>query len=278
MSTTFRRHLLAVLLIALAFAAFPAVTYADHSWGGYHWARTANPFTLKLGDNVSSAWDSYLATTSSDWSVSTVLDTTIVAGGAGTSKRCRATSGRVEVCATTYGNNGWLGLASIWASGSHIVQGTAKMNDTYFKTAKYSDPAWRRFVMCQEIAHTFGLDHQDENFSNANKGTCMDYTSDPVGPLSNEHPNQHDFDQLETIYDPAFGGHTDSTTTLSQTSAQGRMPPALTDIDFETPAQWGRLIRSTNGGRTELYELDFGGGHKLFTFVIWAEGHEHGRQ
>ncbi|TFD09386.1 hypothetical protein E3T29_04385 [Cryobacterium sp. TMT1-66-1] len=46
---------------------------ANHSWGGYHWARTSNPFTLKLGDNVTSAWDSYLATTSSDWTQSHVL-------------------------------------------------------------------------------------------------------------------------------------------------------------------------------------------------------------
>jgi hypothetical protein len=36
------------------------VSFADHSWGGYHWARTSNPFTLKVGDNVSSAWDTYL--------------------------------------------------------------------------------------------------------------------------------------------------------------------------------------------------------------------------
>ena len=28
----------------------------------------------------------------------------------------------------------------------------------------------------------------------------MDYTSNPVGPPSNEHPNQHDFDELVTIY------------------------------------------------------------------------------
>src|SRR5438094_52420 len=33
---------------------------ANHSWGGYHWARTANPFTLTLGDNLSSTWDPYL--------------------------------------------------------------------------------------------------------------------------------------------------------------------------------------------------------------------------
>ena len=54
-----------LLLILLAFAALPTFTYADHSWGGYHWARTANPFTLKLGDNLTSAaWKAHLAQTS----------------------------------------------------------------------------------------------------------------------------------------------------------------------------------------------------------------------
>jgi hypothetical protein len=48
------------LAALLALAAFSSEADANHSWGGYHWARTSNPFTLKLGDNVSSEWDSYL--------------------------------------------------------------------------------------------------------------------------------------------------------------------------------------------------------------------------
>src|SRR5574341_1456120 len=133
MFIAFHRRLLAVLVSFLAFAAFPTLTSATHSWGTYHWARTSNPFTVKLGDNVSSAWDEYLAVASYDWSKSTVLDTSIVDGGAlGNPRRCRATTGRVEVCNTTYGNNGWLGVASIWVSGSHITKGAVKLNDTYF--------------------------------------------------------------------------------------------------------------------------------------------------
>lgn len=260
-----QRRLLTVLVVLWVLATFPTLTSADHSWGTYHWARSGNPFTFNLGDNVSSTWDTYLATASSDWSASNVLNTTIVPGLT-TSKKCRPSSGRVEVCASTYGNNGWLGVASIWVSGSHITQATAKMNDTYFNTAKYNTPAWRRLVMCQEVAHTFGLDHQDETFGNLNLGSCMDYTSNPAGPPSNEHPNTHDYDQLETIY-----AHVDSTTTVAQTNLMGSMPPAMTEIDFEGPGQWGRLIRSTHNGRIHLYELDFGSGHKLFTFVIWAE-------
>jgi len=200
-----------------------------------------------------------------------VLNLTRVTGGT-SPKSCRPTRGRIEVCNTKYGNTGWLGIAQIWASGSHITQAVAKMNDTYFNTPSYNTPAWRQLVMCQEIAHDFGLDHQDENFNNANLGTCMDYTSDPdgggaFGPLSNEHPNAHDFQQLETIY-----AHLDSTTTISSSTAGQNAPPAMGEIDFEGPGQWGRKLRSTNGGRTELYELDFGGGHKVVTFVIWADG------
>src|SRR5215212_1096853 len=168
------------------------ITIENHSWGDYHWARTANPFTLNLGDNVTSTWDPYLTTSSSetDWSQSTVLDTTVVPGTS-SAKRCPAKDGRVEVCNSTYGKNGWLGIASIWGKGSHITKGTTKLNDSYFKTTKYNTPAWRSLVMCQEVGHTFGLGHQDENFSNENLNTCMDYTNLPD---SNQHPNQGDYD------------------------------------------------------------------------------------
>jgi len=270
MFITFYRRLLTVLLISSAFAAFPTLTSAGHSWGNYHWARTSNPFTLKLGDNVSSAWDSSLIMTSADWSLSSVLDTSIVAGGAGTknSKKCKPISGQVEVCNSTYGNNGWLGLAQIWISGSHITQGVAKLNDTYFNTAKYNTPEERNSVMCQEVGHTLGLDHQDEDPNNTSLGTCMDYSNNPI---YDQHPNAHDYEQLGIIY-----AHFDSTTTVGQTVND--MPPAANDIDFSGPAQWGRLIRSSKSGRTERYELDFGGGHKVFTFVIWAEGEERGQR
>jgi len=269
MFTAMRRRLPLAVLTSFILMAMSAVASANHSWGGYHWARTSSPFTLKLGDNVSSAWDAYLGTASSDWSLSAVLDTSIVAGQTNP-KNCRASSGRVEVCNSSYGNNGWLGIAQIWISGSHITQGVVKLNDTYFKTATYNSPAWRRLVMCQEVAHTLGLDHQDTTFGNQNLGTCMDYTNDPDGTLynqlSNEHPNQHDYDELDIIY-----SHLDTMTTVGQTILPAQMPPAMNLIDFDTPAQWGKSIRSSNLGRTEVFELDFGGGHKVFTFVIWVE-------
>jgi hypothetical protein len=257
----------AVLMFAAAFAAAtcPNPASADHSWGGYHWARTSNPFTVKLGSNVSSAWGSILSTTSSDWSASDVLNTTIVTGGA-KPRNCRPTAGRVEVCNSTYGSTGWLGVAQIWITdGTHITQGTVKLNDTYFNTPTYNSTAWRNLVSCQEVGHTFGLDHQDENFNNANLGTCMDYTNDPS---TNQHPNKHDYDELDIIY-----SHVDDATTVGLRAA----PSAMFQIDFDTPAQWGQRVSASENGLVEKYELDFGGGNKVLTFVIWAEGEDRGQ-
>lgn len=248
-----KKKLFLSFIFLIAFVAFsPSSANANHSWGSYHWARTSNPFTIKLGDNLVTAWDQYLATTSADWSISSVLDTSIVTGGT-TAKRCRATNGRVEVCNALYGKNGWLGVAQIWITNNHITQGIVKLNDSYFNTAKYNTPAWKNLVMCQEVGHTFGLDHQDEIFDNPPLGTCMDYSSDPT---PNQHPNQHDYDQLASIY-----SHLDSITTVGQAvtgSANG---------EFHNRSEWGRQLK--NNGHVAVFERDLGNGRKLHTFVIW---------
>ncbi len=255
------------LVGTLSIAGFVSIASANHSWGGYHWARTTSTFNLKLGDNVSTVWDSYLSLASADWSVSSVLDTQVVLGTAG--RNCRPTAGRVEVCNRTYGNNGWLGIASIWASGSHITQGTVKMNDTYFNTSFYNKASWRQMVLCQEVGHTFGLDHQDENFYNLNLGTCMDYTNDPArndGFGDNLHPNAHDYGMLETIY-----AHLDTTTTVAQSVSSLRGKVALDDESSDEPTNWGTEIKRSKDGRASLFEKDFGNGEKVFRHVFWAE-------
>lgn len=262
-----RRLLGLVAVVTLAVSAWsvasPAPVAAIHSWGNYHWARTTNPFTLKLGDDVSSTWDPYRVAASSDWSVSTVLDTANVAGNTN-GRLCRASSGTVQVCDAAYGFNGWLGLASIWASGDHITQGTVKLNDSYFNTSTYNTPAWRQMVTCQEIGHTFGLDHQDTNFDNPNLGTCMDYTRDPS---TNQQPNQHDYDQLGTIY-----AHLDSTTTVGANAPSGPgRGQGIPDAVGDTPADWGVAVRNRADGRPILYRRDLGAGQAVFTWVTWAD-------
>lgn len=244
--------------VFLGLFALTSTALANHAWGNYHWARTANPFELKLGDNMTPAWDSYLRAASTDWSLSNVLDTTVVVGGSNP-KNCKAILGRVEVCNSKYGNNGWLGIAQIWVNGDHIVQAVTKMNDTYFARSPYNTASWKQFVICQEIGHAFGLDHQDENFDNPNLGTCMDYTSNPA---INQHPNAHDYEELETIY-----AHFDSNTTaLSQSAANNRNL-----IDLDDSSEWGKSLRNDERGRESVFEKDLGHERKVFTFVVWAE-------
>jgi len=271
-----------VAITVLALVAFPSSAYATHSWGGYHWARTANPFTVKLGDNVSGPWDSMLRTASNQWSQSTVLDTTVVAGGT-KPKSCRPTSGQDEICSANYGNTGWLGVAQIWLTGgTHIVQGTVKNNDYYFgnSTYQYNNSAEMQHVICQEIGHTFGLDHQST--SGASLNTCMDYYHNTsASDTKSTQPNAGDYDELLRIYDPASNGktlpstnhtckgtgHLDSTNTVG--NALAGMPNEIANGDFSSPDSWGKLISSN--ARESVYIRDFGNGNQVVTFVIWAE-------
>lgn len=256
------------VLLAFLFALQPTIASADHSWGNYHWARSSNPISLTLGDNVSGTWDSALVVATSDWNVSAVLQISIVAGGT-TPRRCSATAGtrRIEVCNSTYGQTGWLGVASISVSGSHITSGTVRLNDTYFNTSQYNTPAWRALVTCQEVGHTFGLDHQDEVFNNPNLGTCMDYTNQPA---SNQHPNAHDYEELSDIY-----AHLDSSAPpglASSAPVPASVPAAMNSLLLEGPGQWGRVTSHYSNGNPRTYELDFGRGNKIITHVFWVPG------
>jgi hypothetical protein len=242
-----RRFVVVLCIAVLGAGASASPAAATHSWGGYHWARTSNPFTIQVGDNVSPAWDSYLRTAASDWSADTAgnpLNLTVVAGTT-RPRNCRAHTGRVEVCDAAYGNNGWLGLAQIWlTSAGHITKGVAKMNDTYYSLPKYDTPEWRGAVMCQEIGHTFGLDHQDE--SGADFHTCMDYATNP--DADNMHPNTHDYEELAIIY-----AHLDSTTTIGASLRAGSSRVVRT----------GRVDSST-------FVKRFADGSRLITFIVWA--------
>ena len=258
-----RRSMRVVLFVAIGLVAFQSSSQANHSWGGYHWARTANPFTLKLGNNLTSAdWQSHLAQTSTDWNTgNTPVITALVAGQS--SRNCRMIAGTTQVCNAKYGFNGWLGLASInIIDGTHITQGSAKMNDTYFNTSTYNNPNEREHVVCQEVAHTFGLDHQSTDGSSLN--TCMDYFSNTganAGSTLSTTPNAHDFEELNTIY-----AHLDSTTTVAATTA----PASSTSDVTDDPNSWGQLISQSHSGRSSTYERSNRDGSTTLTHVFWT--------
>src|SRR5207244_2005855 len=224
--------------------------------------------TLKLGDNMSAAWTPYLSKASSDWNSPKTwswsgpepLLTAIVAGQS--NRNCRMVSGTTQVCNANYGNNGWLGLASINITGGvHITQGSAKMNDTYFSSSTYNNPNEKLHVVCQEVAHTFGLDHQSTDGSSLN--TCMDYFSNTganAGSTLSTHPNQHDYDELVIIYT-----HLDSFTTIAASSAASTRSEVT-----DEPESWGQLMKQSKNGRSSVYGRLNSDGSETYTHVYWT--------
>lgn len=259
-----------VLAFAVPLAAISGTAHADHDWNGYHWARTTSQFTLKLGDNLTtSQWKQTLSATSIDWNSPELFGAaftpvlTVVRAGQ-SSSRCAMVKGTTQVCNGKYGRNGWLGLASInVVGGQHITQGSAKMNDTYFNTSTYNNPNEKRHVVCQEIAHTFGLDHQSENGSSLN--TCMDYFSNTganAASTLSTRPNKHDFDQLTSLY-----AHSDSSTTVAATTSS-----ISSDVDIsDDPMSWGQRVRQSAGGRSSLYQRHNADGSITVTHVYWTK-------
>jgi hypothetical protein len=253
----------AALALAFIGASFSTASQATHSWNNYHWARSTPQFTLKLGDNLTkTAWKNQLNRSSNDWNADNgPLITTVVAGQTN-SQTCSMVAGTTQVCNYTYGSNGWLGLATINISGSHITQGTAKMNDTYFNQAFYNTKFEKRHVMCQEVAHTFGLAHQDESGKSLN--TCMDYFSNTGSNASNPvstKPNAHDFAQLRTIYAHMDGAQFVATEASSDAS--------VVDVTSD-PSSWGQLTHQSSNGRSSVYERHNVDGSKTVTHVYWT--------
>ncbi|MCH7822669.1 MAG: hypothetical protein IIA07_11675 [Proteobacteria bacterium] len=263
--------------IKLAIAALVAVvistaSYAGHSWGVYHWARTSSPFVLTIVDSTTSTWPTFVALAIGDWSVSSVLSMHWEQGDtkSRTRRRCKPPGGKVRICNLAYGNTGWVGLAGISIdSAGHIVSGYTKLNDTYFATGFYNDDAWRQSVTCQELGHNIGLGHQDVDFYNKSLDSCMDYQSDPW-----KYPNAHDYEQLETIYDHTEdddgvdgggGGNDGCNAPPGKGCNKGEVPGRNGDIG------WGMSIGRR--GQTETFMRIDPDGTRHITYVTWVQGH-----
>jgi hypothetical protein len=276
-----KKSLFRIALVSGAALAALTPAIASHSWGGYHWAGNGTSITLKVNKIITSQWTSSVGTAISDWDVSTEFSLTPQTAS-GSAKRCSPIAGQILVCNDSYGNRGWLGIASIWLTSGHISQATTKLNDSYFNSSTYNTPAWRALVACQEIGHDFGLDHQDETFNNVNKGTCMDYTNAPDGGMvggfnygpSNRHPNAHDYDELGLIYnhDDGFTTATASTNFGIRQVGKAALPPQSSAGSGDSPAEWGRAIHKDGQGRPDVFVKDLDSKHKVLTHIFWALG------
>ena len=231
-------------------SAASATTYPPQSWNGWHWAHTGN-LDIMIGDNVGSAWDTYLRRAASLWSKDKYVDFSVTSGRTSPGT-CAPVYGTVQACNANYGQTGWLGYATVWTSGSYIVQATVKLNDYYFAQPRYNTTAYRNLVSCQEVGHTIGLAHIDVNYTNLNLGTCMDYTNDPTGTKgtngtkANIAPSGTDFTNLDRIY-AKFDSTQLSYTKPGYKTGEAFGLPGSEDIESATvpvpePSSWAMMI------------------------------------
>ena len=222
MRTRTRIPLLLALAALLAGLATPA--HAKHSWGDWHWERASNPIALTVLNSTTDTrnllggqnWPAMLSRSAGEWSQAAALTLNLAPQSAvdlAARQACTFQPNMIRVCNAFNPDVTWLGLATVLpdpGSGSgHILAATAQMNDTWFSTPLYNATN-AQHVMCQEIGHTFGLDHQDE--SGADLNTCMDYAD----ALDNPSPNAHDYQQIETIY-----AHSDGSSSASSGGGGG---------------------------------------------------------
>jgi hypothetical protein len=108
---------------------------------------------------------------------------------------CEPVRSKLKVCNGDYGDTGWRGINEVLISGDgFIISSIAKMNDYYLKG---SSDVLRRYTMCHQMGHGFGLSHTDEDFFNEDLGNCMDYTNNPE---VNMRPDETNYELLTEWY------------------------------------------------------------------------------
>ena len=276
MKRSFRGLLTIGVLTTLILVGGSGSSWAGHVWGEYHWARTSNPMPLKVVDSVDEDWQFEFDTALDEWNDSSILDMSVGSDNDSnrTRKRCRMQAGQMRVCNAAYGNNGWLGLATIGIDpNGHIDQGTAKVNDSY--SSYWADPDEKRHVMCQEVGHLFGLGHTSEDGSS--QGTCMDYSTSS----NSISPNTHDYDLLkQEIY-----AHLDTYNSYDDGSSGGgtggdkpcKNPkkPGCSGFDLPVGVPAG-AVRMNRGRHEETWVKGRpDGGLWIFHVRLAPEGHGH---
>lgn len=204
--------------IVLQFSVWVPSASASHRFS-FHWARQGSAFGVTLVDSTLTGSAigilpgvDYQATRAAQgyWSVSGVAQLGYREGSrtATTNTNCPMPPNFAEIrtCTSNYGPNGWAGIANIALdANNHIVSATAKVN-LYYSPGGYE---YFRHVLCQEIGHALGLDHQNRiGLVVAQVSpSCMATWWDAAGAyMGGQTPDHHDYEELVDIYT----GHSDS--------------------------------------------------------------------
>ncbi len=193
------RMLITAIIAILGLLTVATVASADHAWSVYHWpGDNLNPTVV---DRTSSPLYDVPAGVLEWADLGTRIQPEMSTGG----------KADIKVGESVIRSSSFLGLAGIYLDADgHITKAEVVLNTRLL--VDY-DPAVADLVLCQEIGHILGLDHnRDGDTGGLPDDTCMNDRVD-LFDLSavQQHvsPNDHDTDQLNAIYghtDPISGG------------------------------------------------------------------------
>ena len=163
---------------------FGAVLVADHSWGGYHWARTTASFNLTIVNSTTSDWDPY---------VSQAIGRLVKFERAQHGRRSQRIYRRPGIAVSaadpqapsasaishTASTAGWVSRGFPSTPPGTSLPATRSSTTPISVRRRYNQPDWKQSVACQELGHNIGLYHQDEDFDNVSLESCMDYQDPP---------------------------------------------------------------------------------------------------
>ena len=185
-----------------------------------YWMTSGNQgLSLRVYNALTEDWYTYFYAAVNDWDNGDPDALTIATQQIQADPDCEAITGTMKVCNNDYGETGWKGINEVLITAAGVITvSTAKMNEFYLSNAGTAD---RRYTMCHEMGHGFGLNHVDENFNNRDQYTCMDYTNNPEDNMS---PNASNYQLLASLYGLVGGGTysptTSSTTDTTSTTSQ----------------------------------------------------------
>ncbi len=172
-------------LAAVAILSMQTAAVASHSLirGGnaaLHWDRSGTALAqVYYVDHTGSRWP--VARNVYDWNASNRVKSYYETTCPNSSVHC--------VHVRTYdSNDGNIGYTHIeWDSNGHFVDGGVWIRLNNYPSTTFTA---RDHTACQELGHALGLDHQYSD------NTCMNDNR-----LDTVDPNQHDYDQLASVYD-----------------------------------------------------------------------------
>lgn len=263
-SSKYKLNLLAAVIVVTILGGFvwwktyspnnvppPLVTTANMQMT-LHWAHQSKPFTLKVVNNGSTAWNENLTRQIEKWDMARVASLVNIPGAEIT---CELNRGTINVCSFNDAENSVIALTQTVYDQStlHIESSRIAFNDTHLnKGSNYEKDVLKNNLVCRNLGLAIGAKIRYNE--PAHIGSCMNPLASGEMLEQAQNPDLIDLNSLIKLY------HHDD--------IQDFVPIRYTlpdSANFADSTKWGNLVETIDSGNIEIYEQFLGDGYKMVT-------------